>query len=80
MAYLEAMACNTPVVATRDKNREILVGKGGKLVDPEDIESYTSALQMCLNTDYGDLPRKQAEEFSWDRCVDSYLKAMEEVR
>jgi len=79
MAYLEAMACNTPVVATRDKNREILVGKGGKLVDPEDIESYTSALQMCLNTDYGDLPRKQAEEFDWSNIGPKYLKLFNEL-
>ncbi len=79
MVYLEAMACNTPVVATRDANRERIVGEGGELVDPTDIDAYAEAIEKCLNKNYGDKPRKQAEKFDWDVVGPQYLNVIKTV-
>lgn len=79
MVYIESMACNTPVVATRDRNREMIVEKGGVLVDPTNIEEYTKALAYCLEHPFGNEPREQAELFDWARVGPRYLRAFEEV-
>ena len=79
MVYLEAMSCNTPVVATRDRNRRMLVGEGGELVDPENLEAYAEALRHCADTEYGDLPRRQAGKFDWSVIGPRYLSAFEKV-
>ncbi|MBC8434350.1 glycosyltransferase [Desulfobacula sp.] len=79
MAYIEAMACNTPVVATNDRNRKIIVGNGGKLIDPEDIPAYATALDQACKTDYGERPRHQAERFDWAIIGPKYLQAFEET-
>jgi glycosyltransferase involved in cell wall biosynthesis len=79
MVYLEAMACNTPVVGTQDRNREIVIGDGGRLVVPLNIKAYAAALEECLNTDFGNRPREQAEKFDWEVVGPKYLKAFEQV-
>jgi glycosyltransferase involved in cell wall biosynthesis len=79
MVYLEAMACNTPVVATRDRNREIIIGDGGKLIDPQDIEAYAGALKYCLDTGFAEKPRKQAEKFDWCTIGPRYLAEFKNV-
>lgn len=76
---VEAMASGLPVVATDDPIRREIVGKAGILVDPKDIDSYTTALETALKKDWGNLPRKQAEKFSWDRIAKMYDKLFEEI-
>jgi glycosyltransferase involved in cell wall biosynthesis len=79
MVYLEAMASNRPVVATRDRNREAIVREGGELVDPTDTEAYSAALARAIDEDYGMLPRKNAEKFDWERIGPLYLDAIEKT-
>jgi glycosyltransferase involved in cell wall biosynthesis len=79
MVYLEAMACDTPVVATRDRNREKIIGEGGILIDPENIDSYAAALNHCINTDSVFRPRKQAEKYDWGIIGPNYLNLIEKV-
>ena len=74
IVYLEAMACGLPVVATDDELRREIIGEAGILIDPADTESYAAALKKALNTNWGDIPRKQAEKFNWDRIVSDYEK------
>lgn len=77
MVYIEAMACNKPVVATLDANRRKIVGDGGLLVDPTDIGAYAAALDTCLKTDFGERPRRQAERFDWEQVGPLYMRALE---
>jgi glycosyltransferase involved in cell wall biosynthesis len=79
MVYVEAMACNKPVVATCDKNRIAIVGNGGILVDPTDLEAYAQALQQAAQQDFGDAPRQQAGQFDWQQIGPHYLKVFEET-
>jgi glycosyltransferase involved in cell wall biosynthesis len=79
MVYLEAMACNKPIVATNDRNREFIIGECGLLVDPEDIDAYAEALDRTYKIDYAEKPRHQAERFEWEVIGPEYLKAFEQV-
>ena len=49
----EAMACATPVVGAKRGGIPEVLGDGGLLVDPEDVEGFAEALSMLLgNRDY----------------------------
>jgi glycosyltransferase involved in cell wall biosynthesis len=73
LVYLEALACNLPVVATDDSLRRELVGDAGLFIkNPENSDSYSRILQEASEKDWKDIPRKQAEKFGWDIIVDSY--------
>ena len=77
MVYIEALACNKPVVATDDLNRRKIVGDGGLLIDPTSAAAYAAALDTCLKTDFGGRPRRQAEKFDWSQVGPLYWKALE---
>ncbi len=70
--YVEAMASGLPIVATSDEQRREIVGKAGILMDPTNIEEYSEALQKALHTNWGSMPRKQAEKFSWETIAKKY--------
>lgn len=74
--YLEAMACNLPVVTVDDETRHEIVNGAGLFVDPNNIDTYAKALASALQNDFGDKPRKQAEKFSWERVLDKYEKLL----
>jgi glycosyltransferase involved in cell wall biosynthesis len=76
-AYIEAMACGLPVVATDDQMRHEIVGDAGLFVDPTNIDKYAGTLEQALKTDWGDKPRQQAEKFSWDKIAKEYEMVME---
>lgn len=72
IVMVEAMASGLAVVASDDPIRKEIVGNAGLFVDPTNIEEYAEALQKALDTDWGDIPRKQAEKFSWDIIASKY--------
>lgn len=78
--FLEAMACNLPIVAPDDQTRRYIVGKAGFFVDPENRESYAKVIKKAMEIDWGDRPRKQAEKFSWEKVVKDYEKLFEKIR
>ena len=65
IAYIEAMASNLPIVAPDDPPRREIVAEAGILVDVSNTEAYSKAMREALKKDWGDLPRRQAEKFSW---------------
>lgn len=72
LVYLEAMATNLPVVAPNDRARKEIVGEAGLFVDVSNIESYAEAIKKALSKDWNNIPRKQAEKFSWDDIAKKY--------
>lgn len=72
MVYLEALASNLAVVATDDEIRKKIIGKAGILVDVTDKVKYAAALHQAIYRSWGNLPRKQAENFDWDSIVGEY--------
>lgn len=79
IVYLEALASNLPVVATNDSLRREIVGKAGILVDPNDVEAYARALKTAATKDWGDMPRRQAEGFSWEMVANKYEEIFEKL-
>ena len=79
IVLIEAMASGLPVVATDDPIRREIVGDAGLFVDPTDIDAYASVIDMALNTNWGDKPRKQAEKFSWDIIASSYEELFKNI-
>ena len=86
LPVLEAMACGTPVAAADNSSLPEVVGDGGLLFDPNNIDSMVAALeQIC--TDSKPIQslrlkgRRRAREFTWAetaRCARrAYRMALE---
>jgi len=73
--YLEAMACNIPVVAPVGYRREI-IGNAGLYFRPDDTVDYTAKLDFALKKNFADLPRTRAGHFSWDKIFPKYETAL----
>jgi len=86
LPVLEAMACGTPVVASRTSSLPEVVGEAGMLADPRDIGGLAEARERAL-MDEGDRREmrekglRRAGEFSWERTAREtarvYRRAME---
>ncbi len=79
IAYLEAMASGKPVVAPKDEIREEIVGKSGILCNVQDIAEYANCLEVAARTNFGDVPRKRAEQFSWETVASKYDEVFRQV-
>ena len=79
ISYLEAMACNLPVVTTCDDSRQEIIGKAGILTDPTKTEQYAKDLLIASKTNYRNIPYDQALKFSWNKVANKYLKLIEEI-
>ena len=76
----EAMGCGTPVITQKDKTREWMVGSGGMLVDDcSNIKDLATAIAIVAKNKEEYKTREQAEKFSWEKTVDGYEKAINEV-
>lgn len=81
---LEAMACGTPVIASRESSLPEVVGDAGLLVDPYDPDAMADALLHLASDQEAreNLRRKglrRAKEFSWRRTAVETLLAYEAV-
>lgn len=79
IAYIEAMACNLPVVTTCDDSRAEIIGDAGILTDPANIEKYTKDLEIAAKTNYRNRPYTQSLKFSWNKIIEKYLGLIDEV-
>ncbi len=75
LVFLEAMACNLPVVTIDDPTRREIVGEAGVFVkDPENIKELSCAIKLALAAVWADKPRQQALKFSWSKIAVQYEK------
>lgn len=79
IVYLEAMASNLAVVAPDDLTRREIVGNGGLYTDVADPFKYSQTINDALRKNWGELPRKQAEKFSWDIIALRYEEVFQEL-
>jgi glycosyltransferase involved in cell wall biosynthesis len=79
LVYLEAMACNKPVVAPDDHSRMDIIGNAGMLCDVTDIDAYSDALNMASISNFGSKPYCQARKYTWDSCADQYYSLIIEL-
>jgi glycosyltransferase involved in cell wall biosynthesis len=86
LPYLEAMACGTPVIASRAASIPEVLGDAGILLDPDDVTGWGSAIDSVL-TDPTRRERmraagiQRAGGFTWARTarltLDAYRRAVE---
>ncbi len=81
---LEALACGTPVVASCTGSLPEIVGQGGILVDPEDVEGLAAAMRKILSDDdlRAELREKglaHAAAFNWEKTARETLDAYRRV-
>jgi glycosyltransferase involved in cell wall biosynthesis len=85
LPIVEAMACGTPVIASRAASIPEVVGDAGILLDPMDSAAWADAIVTVVNDDdrTAELRSKglaRATEFTWARTarltVDAYRKAV----
>lgn len=76
LVYLEAMACNIPVVAPDDTNRREIIGESGLFCDPKNTIKYAETIKKALSINWANKPRIQAEKYSWEKIAVEYEKIM----
>ena len=82
---LEALACGTPVIASNRGSLPEIVGDGGLLLEPDDVEGLTEAMEKLLADDdlQTDLQQKglaHAARFSWEKTARETLAVYREIR
>lgn len=81
---VEAQACGVPVVVSNTSSLPEIVADSGILVDPESVESITRGIGTVLSDEKlrQNLIKKGFENikrFSWERCAEDVLAALEKV-
>jgi glycosyltransferase involved in cell wall biosynthesis len=81
---LEAMQCGAPVLASATTSVGEVVGDGGMLLDPEDVDAWAAAIEQLVNA-----PEQRAElaarglqraaQFSWERTARQTLALYDRV-
>jgi glycosyltransferase involved in cell wall biosynthesis len=81
---LEALACGTPVIASNRGSLPEIVGEGGLLLEPDDVEGLAAAMEKLLTDDdlWDDLRRKglaHVAKFSWEKTARETLAVYREI-
>jgi len=76
LVFLEALATNTPVIATDDPIRKEIIGSAGLFINPACPHSISTAITQALKTNWDTKPRQQAEKFSWDKIGRKYSQIL----
>jgi glycosyltransferase involved in cell wall biosynthesis len=84
MPLVEAMACGVPVACSNISSLPEVIGGGGVLFEPDDVEHMVTTLHQVLTQErLSDSLRAQglqrAREFSWETCARKTLDVLEEV-
>ncbi len=81
---LEAMACGTPVIVSNVSSFPEVVEGAGILIDPYSLDQIEQAIRTItsdkkLRQKYSRLGLERAKQFSWDKMVETVLKAFERI-
>jgi len=81
---LEAMACGTPVLAARLSSLPEVVGDGGLLVDPSDLDAVVAAMSTlvrdnALRADLRDRALAHSARFTWSQTASQTLSVYEKI-
>jgi len=84
MPVLEAMAWETPIVASNTSSLPEVVGDAGLLVSPYDVVALAEAMRRLLDDPLTretlvERGRRRVSEFSWERCADAVERVFDEA-
>jgi alpha-1,3-rhamnosyl/mannosyltransferase len=77
---LEAMACGVPVITSNVSSIPEVVGQGGVMLDPTDVDGFTEAMRMVveardMRTALSASALVQSNNFSWKKCAVGTIEA-----
>jgi glycosyltransferase involved in cell wall biosynthesis len=80
----EAMACGIPVLTSSTSALQEIAGGYAYLVDPMDVDAIARgigdlATDAARRAEFGDLGRRRAADFSWDRAAEATLRVYAEA-
>ncbi|MBU1895262.1 glycosyltransferase family 4 protein [Patescibacteria group bacterium] len=78
---LEAMACGTPVVASKGSSLEEVGGEAVLYVDPKSVENIAETIKQLIDNkelreEKIKLGFERVKEFSWKKCAEKTLKIL----
>lgn len=81
---LEAMKCCVPVIASNNSSFPEIVGKAGVLIDPEQPDEISKAMQeILLNKDFKNKLKeyglKKANSFDWKVSAEKFLEEIDKI-
>jgi glycosyltransferase involved in cell wall biosynthesis len=79
LPVVEAMACGTPVLTSATSALQEIAGGYAYLVDPMDVEAISRGIVALatdekVRSDFRELGRKRALDFSWDKAAEKTLE------
>ncbi len=72
IVFVEAMACNKPVLAHKSPVQKWLFGNAGMLCDCTNPDAYADTIRRILSTDFGDRPVERSRRFDWSQVTTRY--------
>ena len=81
---LEAMACGTPVVTSREGSLEEVAGEAAYFVDPENVDSVSHGLERVwkskeIQKELQEKGLERVKEFSWHKTATETIKVYEKI-
>ena len=80
---LEAMSCGCPVIASQKSSIPEVVANAGVLVDPQDVEAISTAIDSLLDerlrSSYILKGRNRAKLFSWDKAAQKHIQIYQDL-
>lgn len=72
IAFVEAMACNKPVLGHDSPVQKWIFGDAGDTCDCTDPDAYADAIRRLLNAEFGDRPVERSKSFDWSEVAPRY--------
>jgi alpha-1,3-rhamnosyl/mannosyltransferase len=84
LPVVEAMACGVPVLTSSTSALQEIAGGYAYLVDPMDVDAIARgivdlATDPSRRTEFADLGKRRARDFSWDRAAEQTLRVYAEA-
>jgi glycosyltransferase involved in cell wall biosynthesis len=81
---LEAMQCGTPVITSNTSSLPEIVGRGGIMVDPRDVQGLAKKIHLLVSDENARAENSrynllQCRKFSWEKCAAQTLEVYREV-
>jgi glycosyltransferase involved in cell wall biosynthesis len=79
ISFLEAMACNKPVLSHHSPVQQWIFGDAGTMCDCTDADEYARAIRRMLESDFGDRPVRRSRAFDWREVSERYADLFSRV-
>lgn len=79
IVFLEAMACNKPVLAHHSPIQKWIFGDAGATCDCTNIGEYAAAIETLIKADFGSRPLERSQAFDWTVIGPKYEELLSRI-